>query len=93
MADKKTPPTEPTELELANARIAELEAALKSKASSSQIDTLDAFERKFKPLIGQKMAAGLTREQAVSAIRNQLREDKANKSDIAEQMLKSARGE
>jgi len=70
----------------------EIEAAKKSEPSSS-VAALDAFDRKFKPLIAQKIAAGLTQEQAIAAIRSQLREDEKNETQIAEEQLKAAKGE
>jgi len=75
------------ELEAENAELkAKLEAAQKAK-KADPVEVLDAFDAKWKPLILQKMKAGLNREQAVTAIRNQLAEDKKRKSDIAEKQL------
>ena len=54
-------------------------------SSANAVDTIEAFEKKFLPLINQKMKAGLTREKAINVIRTQIKEDPA----IAEAQLKA----
>jgi hypothetical protein len=55
-----------------------------SSSAAKAVETIEAFETKFKPLIAHKERAGLTREQAVNAIRAQIKED----PKIAEAQLK-----
>lgn len=56
-----------------------------ASTAAKAVETIEAFETKFKPLIAHKVRAGLTREQAVNAIRAQVKED----AKIAEAQLKA----
>jgi hypothetical protein len=60
-------------------------SASAASTAAKAVETIEAFETKFKPLIAHKVRAGLTREQAVNAIRAQVKED----AKIAEAQLKA----
>lgn len=54
-------------------------------AAVKAVETIEAFEDKYRPLINQKIKAGLRREQAINIIRAQIKEN----SKIAEAQLKA----
>lgn len=66
-----------------------VEAEETAKAPSPElaaVQAFDNFEEHFAPLIQQKVRAGLTREQAMQAIRNQIKES----PEIAAAQLEAA---
>jgi hypothetical protein len=57
------------------------EAEKENKAPSAKtaeqkaVEAVESFETKYAPVIRQKMKAGLSKEQALTVIRNQIKED------------------